>query len=494
MTRATSTRRLRLAILAGVIEIVGCTTFARRPQLGTIYNRAAQFYNELRNPIIVIPGIGGSRLRDSNTGRIVWGAFEGEYANPKSAAGARLIALPMREGVPLRELHDEAAADGVLDTLKATIFGLPVRLRAYVDILATLGVGGYLDESLGTLGAIDYGHDHYTCFQFPYDWRRDNVENAARLHQFILEKRSYVRDEIRKRYGVDRDVKFDIVAHSMGGLIARYYRLYGPADLPADGSTPAVTWAGLRYVDRVILVGTPNAGSLDALTDLVNGSRVGRFLPWYPPALVGTFPSVYQLLPRTRHGALVESEETGAARVDVLDPALWERMAWGLASPDQDGILQWLLPDAPDAAARRGIALDHQRKALERARQFAAALDQPEPPHEGGDLYLIAGDAEPTPQVAALHGRSGGLEVIRRGAGDGTVLRSSALLDERVGATWIPTLVSPIAWRGVTFLFTDHLGMTRDPAFADNVLYLLLEDRRREPAPIPTPSQTLRRS
>jgi hypothetical protein len=30
----------------------------------------------------------------------------------------------------------------------------------------------------------------------------------------------------------------------------------------------------------------------------------------------------------------------------------------------------------------------------------------------------------------------------------------------------------------VTFLFTDHLGLTRDPAFADNVLYLLLEDPR----------------
>ena len=28
------------------------------------------------------------------------------------------------------------------------------------------------------------------------------------------------------------------------------------------------------------------------------------------------------------------------------------------------------------------------------------------------------------------------------------------------------------------FLFTDHLGLTRDPAFVDNALYLLLEDAR----------------
>lgn len=31
---------------------------------------------------------------------------------------------------------------------------------------------------------------------------------------------------------------------------------------------------------------------------------------------------------------------------------------------------------------------------------------------------------------------------------------------------------------GRAFLFTDHLGLTRDPAFTDNVLFLLLEDRR----------------
>ena len=31
----------------------------------------------------------------------------------------------------------------------------------------------------------------------------------------------------------------------------------------------------------------------------------------------------------------------------------------------------------------------------------------------------------------------------------------------------------------VLFLFTDHIGLTRDPVFADNVLFWLLEDSRR---------------
>ena len=62
--------------------------------------------------------------------------------------------------------------------------------------------------------------------------------------------------------------------------------------------------------------------------------------------------------------------------------------------------------------------------------------------------------------------------------GDGTVLRSSALLDEREGGPYRRGLNSPIAWGQVVALFSDHLGMTRDPAFSDNVLFQLLEAPR----------------
>ncbi|MGB0717444.1 MAG: esterase/lipase family protein, partial [Phycisphaerae bacterium] len=81
-----------------------------------------------------------------------------------------------------------------------------------------------------------YGNEHFTCFQFDYDWRRNNVENARRLHEFILDKKAYIQDELKKRYDIENaDFKFDLVAHSMGGLIARYYIRYGPAALPVNG-------------------------------------------------------------------------------------------------------------------------------------------------------------------------------------------------------------------------------------------------------------------
>lgn len=462
--------------IALLFLLTGCAFQYRAPDLGAIYDREAGYHGEERNPIILIPGILGSKLIDSQSGQVAWGAFAGGYADPREPEGARLVALPIREGVSLSELGDTVVSDGALDRLRLVLFGLPIEMSAYYHILVALGIGGYRDEQLGTSGAIDYGDAHFTCFQFDHDWRRDNVENAKHLHEFILEKRAYVQAELEKRYGIaNYDVKFDIVAHSMGGLIARYYLRYGPTDLPEDGSIPPVTWAGARYVERAILVAPPNAGSVKTLVRLVRGRKFGPFLPKYEPAILGTMPAIYQLLPRGRHGALVDAADPKRWIDNILSPKLWEDMGWGLAASDQDRVLQWLLPNIENPARRRRIALDHQRKCLNRAKQFTAALDVPASPPEGLTLSLIAGDASSTPAVVSLNTSNGGINVIEKGPGDGIVLRSSALMDERLGGDWSPTLVSPIKWTQVIFVSTGHLKMTKDPGFTDNILYLLLE-------------------
>lgn len=466
-----------LTVLACTALAAGCSPRPAAPDLAGLYSRAAAFEYPERNPVIVIPGILGSKLVDDATGTIAWGAFGGGAADPETAEGARLVALPMREGEPLAALTDDVRSAGALDRVKIDVLGLPLELTAYAQILATLGIGGYRDQTLAQAGAIQYGPGHFTCFQFDYDWRRDNVENARRLDAFIRDKRALVQREIESRFGVkDRDVHFDIIAHSMGGLVTRYFLRYGTQDLPADGSLPESSWAGTRYVDKVVLIGTPNAGSIKALHQLVEGADFGPLAPKYSPALVGTFPSLYELLPRGRHGALVKGSEKREPIADVLDPELWERMGWGLASPSQDGELARLLPETRDASERRRVALDHLRKSLTRARQFHAALDAPGALPRGLELHLIASDAIATDAVSAVDPATGALAHLATAPGDGTVTRASALMDERLGrATWSPRLVSPIPWSSVTFLFTDHLGLTQDPAFTDNVLYLLLE-------------------
>ncbi len=463
---------------AGAVQTASHEISAKlaRPDLGNIYNRTAQAADKDRNPVIVIPGILGTRLVNEKTGAVVWGEFGGKGIDPESARGAQEFALPMMEGRQIQDLQTIVRPDGALSALKVKILGLPIQVAAYRDILKSLGVGGYADSN-DELRDIDYGDGHYTCFQFGYDWRRDNAENARRLHEFVLEKKAYVESERLKRYGTSAPVRFDIVAHSMGGLLARYYLMYGPAELPADGSAPVLTWSGAQHVERLVQVGTPNAGAAKALEDLVQGVEFSKLLPEYAAALWGTMPSSYQLLPRTRH-QLVTDVKTREA-VDLYDPRVWEKNRWGLLDPDQDAVLQKLLPAVRDPRQRRRIAGEHLQKCLRLAETFHAAVDLPAAPPKGTSIHLIAGDAHPT--LDRIHVKPDGtLEVAARAPGDGTVTRASALMDERLAdpAHWSPRLNTPIRFQSVTFLFASHLALTSDPAFTDNVLFLLLESPR----------------
>lgn len=289
---------------------------------------------------------------------------------------------------------------------------------------------------------------------------------------------TYVRAEDRKGFGRDREsLKFDIVAHSFGGLVVQYYLRYGGQDIPADGPLPAPNWQGARMVGHVVLVGTPNAGSLQSLDALVHGRRFGLLSFRYSPALLGTFPSLYESLPRSRHRAVVDAG-TGQPVQDLFDPARWASLRWGLADPSQDGVLKPLLPDESSAENRRRIALAWQRKLLERARRVQDALDTPADPPANVSLHLIAGDAIATAAVVAVDRTTGNLSVVRTVPGDGTVTRSSALMDEREDGAWSRGVRSRIRWRQIMFLPLDHLGMTSDSTFTDNILFMLLESRR----------------
>lgn len=452
-----------------VLQLGGCAS-GPEPWVGSIYADEAQADDTQREPVIVIPGILGSRLVDTESGQLVWGAFAGDYARPDRAEEARRIAHPMREGAALREIRDGVRDDGALDRVKVKFFGIPVSLSAYFEILSALGVGGYYDRDLAESGLVPgYTGDHFTCDQFAYDWRRDISESAAQLADLVEAQVAYTSD---LRGG--GPVKVDLVAHSMGGLVARYYLRYGRQALPEDGSLPELTWEGARHVRQLIMVGTPNAGSAEAIVQLVNGFKVAPLLPSYGPSLLGTMPSIYQLMPRSRHRPLV-SEATGEPIDRLYDPEYWIEMGWGLADPGQADELRDLLPEEPDDAARRRVALDHLRKCLRRAEQFHRALDVPARPPEGLRITMIAGDVQPTLRTVGVND----LGVIRkrgRDAGDGTVLRSSTLMDERLDGEWTTKLRSPIGFTDVIFLPLDHIGLTKDPAFADNVLYRLLVD------------------
>ena len=122
-------------ILIATLLVGGCESEVQTPDLGFLYDRLAQHETPDRNPVILIPGILGSRLTKIEDGAVAWGAWGAGFARPTDPDEARLIALPMEKGVPLSALVDNLTAEGALDRIKVSFLGLSVELKAYYRIL-----------------------------------------------------------------------------------------------------------------------------------------------------------------------------------------------------------------------------------------------------------------------------------------------------------------------------------------------------------------------
>ena len=96
----------------------------------------------------------------------------------------------------------------------------PVR-HTYDDLISTFTKNGY---TLNT-----------NLFLFPYNWRASNVDSATLLAQKIAEIKAQTHWP-----------KVDVVAHSMGGIVARQYI-----------ESPAYA----QNIDQLILLGSPNRGA-----------------------------------------------------------------------------------------------------------------------------------------------------------------------------------------------------------------------------------------
>ena len=261
-----------------------------------------------KNPVIIIPGLTGSELVNSKTGEIVW--FKTQRAKDDD------IRLPISAN--LARNRDNLVVGDIIRTIKLVKF-LPESeiYERLIDALITRG--GYTEASWTRPKKSDYQDTFYV---FPYDWRRDNVENARLLMQKIA--------TLKRKLGKP-NLKFDIIAHSMGGLIARYAAMYGNADL--SPGKPKPTWAGARNFDKIFLLGTPNEGSILSLNGLLNGFSYiggGLNLPFIQNINrfdVFTIPAIYELLPHD--GTLMAYDENlKPLTIDLYDVKTWEKYGW----------------------------------------------------------------------------------------------------------------------------------------------------------------------
>ena len=450
---------LRLAgLLALCAALVGCAEEPARPDLARLYRVGGEGADT--TPVIVIPGLFGSRLRDRTTGAEIW---------PGSAEmilfdDYRSLRLDF-DRATLQVRPDNIEAFGITDAALGRDF--------YGQIIEALQrFGGYVKATPGT--PIVPGERRY--YIYPYDWRQDNVDSARGLDRLI--------EMIRRDYN-DPALRVDIIAHSMGGMIARYYLRYGPVDV-LDGSEQLVTLYGTTRVRKLVLLGTPNMGSASALQAFLVGEPIG--LKRIPQEVLATLPSGYELFPHPLVTWLIDT--SGAARNDDLfDGETWRRYRWSVFNPAVEARIRaqhGADADAYVSALRRFFDLR-----LERARRFLWALSTPEPATPIR-YVLFGGDCTLTPARLALENDGATpaarlypdeithpvpgvrYDEIMLEPGDGKVTKPSLLARETLdpSAPQNEDSFIPIAYW--FFLCERHDRLTGNINFQDNLLNVLL--------------------
>ncbi len=432
-----------------------------------------------RNPVIIVHGFLGSKLKDSVNDDIVWGEITSRMIlRGYSDRYLRQLSLPMGLDKPLCELKDKVEPNGVLDSFNVVLWSINFKVSGYNKMLEILSKAGYVIENGTDYNKITTKQEIPSLYTFCYDWRRSLPENAARLHDFVLEKRKKLQKLYKRFYGVENfDLQFDILSHSMGGLVSRYYLRYGEQQLPKDGSLPKFDWRGSKYIDTVVIVGTPNSGYLDTFKELVQGLQLDERAPTYPRAAIGTFHSYYQMLPLNSTRSIVYDNidsKYNSNYIDIFNIDNWIANKWGLADPEIDSELKVLLPNIETVEERRRVALDHLKKCLRTAEQFTRAMRVYKEAPADVRFILFAGDAVQTPRQAYVDSKTGKIKKIIYDAGDGKVLATSAVMDERDGRAWLPFAHSPIDWNNVMFLRAAHMGLTESYSFANNVTFYLM--------------------
>ena len=197
--------------------------------------------------VVLIPGITGSRLKRGD--HTLWGF-----------APAVLAKALLTSGSFCRDLAPEPGdvADAVLPDL--TLLPGFWKIDGYTKVMERIQ-GDFAVEA------------DRNFFVFPYDWRLDNRiaarELARRCHGWLGRWRETAKPQ----------AKLILVAHSMGGLVARYF---------------LEVLEGWKDARALITFGTPYRGSLNAVDTLLLGMRKG---PLDLTAVARKLPSIYQLLP-----------------------------------------------------------------------------------------------------------------------------------------------------------------------------------------------------
>jgi pimeloyl-ACP methyl ester carboxylesterase len=372
--RSTNKNYFIFGFLCLTVVTSGCISARKTPNLEHIFANARASTG--KRPVIVIPGILGSELINPKTGEKVW----------PSAFRTSEEGLPISPN--LEANRDDLVAGKIVETAK--LAKLLPEVYVYRDLLEALRRYAGYREGDWENPSVDGDRD--TFYVFAYDWRRDNVTNAREL----VRRLQRLKDKLKRQ-----DLKFNVVAHSMGGLIARYAAMYGDADLPAGDASIQPSWNGAAHIGKIVMIGVPNEGSADAFATLVEGYSITEGLRRRVPLLnkltaedAARTPSVFQLMP---HAGAVRflDENLKPISIDLYDPEVWKHYGWSAIHTDD--FRRRFMHTTVDGTNGEGDGLDAYLAAtLRRARRFHQALDAVDGASSPVVLLAIGGDCEET--------------------------------------------------------------------------------------------------
>jgi len=335
-------------------------------------------------PVVFVPGVTGSVLRDRVTGEVAWGAGRNLLV-PRD--GGYALAYPV---APPAAWEPRLEAGGVLEEVRLG----PVRQPVYGPLLKALEARGY---RRGDLAAPQPGD---SLFGFAYDWRRSNVESAGELVARL--------DALRRARGEERLV-VDLLCQSNGTHVCRYLVRHGGASLDEAeaGAGPAAAPPPWLEVRNLVLVAGSSGGALRSLRELDRGrkylSLVGRRMR---PEVLFTFRSLFEDLPQDPEGRLLDSGGRALDDAGLYDPGTWTRYGWSVFAPEAERRLAKAGRDDLFGTPQERRA--YLESALAGARRFHALLAA-DPPAAATPCYHLVGNAYlPTAQRAVVERSAGG--------------------------------------------------------------------------------------
>ena len=449
-------RLLRSATVSITGGMAGCA-LPSAPPLDRLYRNMDR--NVDQPPLILIPGAFGSRLRNITTGEEIW---------PRSNASLLFSSYP-----DIAVEFDPETLETQTDNVQAyDIFREGLGQDFYGQVVDTLEqVGGYRRMYPGQVPEAG----QRIFYIYTYDWRLDNVHAVQGLHTFL--------EQIAADHG-DPRLQVDILAHSNGGLLCRYYARYGTADMLQENAPPPA-WNGSQRIRRLLMVGTPNLGTIQPVLSHIRGEEIG--LRKIPADIVASCSGAPQLMPHPHATTLVDlqGEDLG---LDIYAIDTWRTLKWSIFRPRVRARVARRL-NSRAAADRYLFALEaYFGLHLERGRRFHLALSGPGAANEpipyifGGDCTSTVAQVVVEPLSKVILGREQPDDIVNPAPGvdydaviyqpgDGVVTRASLLADPTV---LDQPIQAQLQMQQTLFLCEAHQQLTGNPSFQNNLLYTLL--------------------